>query len=47
MFVKRLTLLSFLSYFVLSGMLAPIGVLLSPMALLFDIPIPEMARVFG
>ena len=47
MFIKRLRLISFLSYFVLSGMLAPIGVLLSPMALLFDIPIPEMARVFG
>jgi TsgA-like MFS transporter len=47
MFVKRLTLISFLSYFVLSGMLAPIGVLLSPMALMFDIPIPDMARVFG
>ena len=32
---KRITLVSFLAYFVMSGMLAPIGIISGPMAELF------------
>lgn len=45
--VQRITLVSFLTYFVLSAMLAPIGILSGPMAEHFDKPITEVTRQFG
>jgi TsgA-like MFS transporter len=44
---KRITLLSFLAYFVMSGMLAPIGIISGPMAEYFDVPITELTANFS
>jgi predicted MFS family arabinose efflux permease len=44
---KRITLLSFLAYFVMSGMLAPIGIISSPMAEYYDVPITELTANFS
>lgn len=43
----RITLASFLAYFVMSGMLAPIGIIAGPMASLFDRPITDVTAQFG
>ena len=44
---QRITLVSFLAYFVMSGMLAPIGVISGPMAELFDRPITDVTAQFS
>ncbi len=44
---KRITLISFLAYFVLSGMLAPIGIISGPMGELFDRPITDVTAQFS
>ena len=44
---QRITLVSFLAYFVMSGMLAPIGIISGPMAELFDRPITDVTAQFG
>lgn len=44
---RRITLLSFLAYFVMSGMLAPIGILSAPMAELFGRSITEVTAQFS
>ena len=44
---QRITLVSFLAYFVMSGMLAPIGIISGPMAEHFDVPITELTANFG
>jgi TsgA-like MFS transporter len=43
----RITLVSFLVYFILSGMLAPIGIIAGPMATLFDQPITDVIARFS
>jgi TsgA-like MFS transporter len=43
----RVTLASFLAYFVMSGMLAPIGIISGPMAELFDRPITDVTAQFS
>lgn len=43
----RVTGVSFLTYFVLSAMLAPIGILSGPMAEHFDLPVTEVTRQFS
>jgi TsgA-like MFS transporter len=43
----RTTLASFLTYFVMSAMLAPIGIISGPMAEYFGQPITEVTRQFG
>ena len=43
----RITLTSFLAYFVMSGMLAPIGIISGPMAVAFDLPITEVTAYFS
>ena len=43
----RITLASFLAYFVMSGMLAPIGIISGPMAELFDRPITDVTAQFS
>ena len=43
----RITLVSFLAYFILSGMLAPIGIIAGPMATLFDQPITDVIARFS
>ena len=43
----RITLISFLTYFVLSAMLAPIGIISGPMAVHFEQPITEITRQFS
>ncbi|MCC5884921.1 MAG: MFS transporter TsgA [Gammaproteobacteria bacterium] len=42
-----MTLASFLAYFVMSGMLAPIGIILQPMAEHFDRPVTEISALFS
>lgn len=44
---KRITLLSFLAYFVMSGMLAPISIISAPMAEYFGVPITELTAKFS
>jgi len=44
---QRITLVSFLAYFILSGMLAPIGIIAGPMATLFDQPITDVVARFS
>lgn len=44
---QRVTLLSFLAYFVMSGMLAPIGIVSAPMAEYFEVPITELTANFS
>lgn len=44
---QRVTLLSFLAYFVMSGMLAPVGIISGPMARYFDVPITELTANFS
>jgi TsgA-like MFS transporter len=43
----RITLVSFLAYFIMSGMLSPIGILTGPMAEYFDLPITEVTQKFS
>lgn len=43
----RITLVSFLAYFILSGMLAPIGIISKPMATLFEQPITDVVARFS
>jgi hypothetical protein len=40
----RITLVSFLAYFVMSGMLAPIGINSGSMSEAFDLPLTEIPR---
>jgi TsgA-like MFS transporter len=44
---NRITLVSFLAYFVMSGMLAPIGIISGPMAELFDQSITDVTAQFS
>ena len=44
---KRITLVSFLAYFVMSGMLAPIGIISGPMAELFGETITDVTARFS
>lgn len=44
---RRITFVSFLAYFILSGMLAPIGIIAGPMATLFDQPITDVIARFS
>ena len=44
---QRITLVSFLAYFVLSGMLAPIGIISHPMAELYGRPVAEITSQFS
>ena len=44
---KRITLASFLAYFVMSGMLAPIGIISGQMAEIFGQPITAVTEQFG
>ena len=44
---QRITLVSFLAYFVMSGMLAPSGIISVQMAELFDRPITDVTAQFG
>ncbi len=43
----RLTLISFLAYFIMSGMLSPIGIILGPMADHFEQPITVISAQFS
>jgi TsgA-like MFS transporter len=43
----QVTLASFLAYFVMSGMLAPIGIISGPMAEHFDLPVVEVTASFS
>ena len=43
----RLTLISFLAYFIMSGMLSPIGIILGPMADHFEQPIKVISAQFS
>lgn len=45
--LQRITLLSFLAYFVMSGMMAPIGIISGVMAELFDKPITDVTAQFS
>ena len=44
---RRITFVSFLAYFILSGMLAPIGIIAGPMATLLDQPITDVIARFS
>jgi len=44
---QRTTLLAFLTYFVMSAMLAPIGIISTPMAEHFEQSVPEITRQFS
>ena len=44
---NRITLISFLGYFVMSGMLAPIGIISAPMSEYFGQPITELIAHFS
>lgn len=44
---KQITAVSFMSYFVMSGMLAPIGIISGPIATRFGKPITEVTAQFG
>lgn len=43
----RITLVSFLAYFIMSGMLSPIGIISGPMAEYFDLPVTEITNKFS
>jgi TsgA-like MFS transporter len=43
----RITLISFLAYFIMSGMLSPIGIIIGPMAEHFDQPITAISSLFS
>ncbi len=43
----RITLVSFLAYFAMSGMLAPIGIISGPMSEAFNLPITEVTAGFS
>ena len=43
----RLTLISFLAYFIMSGMLSPIGITLGPMVDHFEQPITVISPQFS
>jgi TsgA-like MFS transporter len=43
----RITLVSFLAYFIMSGMLSPIGIVSGPMAEYFDLPVTEITNKFS
>jgi TsgA-like MFS transporter len=43
----RITLVSFLAYFIMSGMLSPIGIIIGPMAEHFDQPITAISSLFS
>ena len=43
----RITLSSFLAYFIMSGMLAPIGIISGPMASAFDLPVTDITARFS
>jgi TsgA-like MFS transporter len=43
----RITLISFLAYFIMSGMLSPIGIIMGPMAEHFDQPVTAIASLFS
>ena len=43
---SRITLVSFLTYFILSAMLAPIGIISGPMAEHFDQSVSDITRQF-
>jgi MFS family permease len=43
----RITLVSFLAYFIMSGMLSPIGIIIGPMAEHFDQPITTISSLFS
>lgn len=43
----RITLVSFLAYFTMSGMLAPIGIISGPMAETFNLPLTEITAGFS
>jgi len=43
----RITLVSFLAYFVMSGMLAPIGIISGPMSESFNLPLTEITAGFS
>lgn len=44
---QRITLMSFLAYFVMSGMLAPIGIISGPMSEIFDLPVTDITAQFS
>ena len=44
---QRITLIAFLAYFVLSGMLAPIGIVSGPMAEVYGRPVAEITAQFS
>ena len=44
---QRITLASFLAYFVMSGMLAPIGIVSAPLAAHFGLPVTTVTAGFG
>ena len=44
---QRITLIAFLAYFVLSGMLAPIGIVSGPMAEVYGRPVAEITSQFS
>lgn len=44
---SRVTLACFFAYFVMSGMLSPIGIVLPPLAEAFALPVEEAARLFS
>ncbi|MGI9270712.1 MAG: MFS transporter TsgA [Woeseiaceae bacterium] len=44
---KRITLVSFLAYFVMSGLLTPMGIISGTMAEYFDQPVTEITARFG
>lgn len=43
----RITLIAFLAYFVLSGMLAPIGIVSGPMAEVYGLPVSQITSQFS
>ena len=45
--IQRITLVSFLAYFVMSGMLAPIGIISGPMGDMFERPITDVTAQFS
>ena len=44
---QRITLIAFLAYFVLSGMLAPIGIVSRPMAEFYGRPVADITSQFS
>ena len=45
--ISRITTVSFLTYFIFSAMLAPIGIITGPMAEHFDQTVSDVTRQFG